>query len=146
MCCSPWGHKESDTAEATEHTRNLKITANHKRAYSVLVSLFIPPSPSPTVSTVSVPYVFISLTALQIGSLVPSFYIPSVQFTSVAQSCLTLWDPMDCSTPGFLVQHQLPQFTQTHVHQAGDAIQPSHPLSSPSPPVLNFSQHQGLFK
>ena len=71
---------------------------------------------------------------------------PSVQFSSVTQSCSTLCDPMDCSTPGLPVHHQLPEFTQTHVHWVGDAIQPSHPLSSPSPPVLNLSQHQGLFK
>ena len=57
-----------------------------------------------------------------------------LQFSSVAQSCLTLCDPMDCSTPGFLVHHQLPEFTQTHVYWASDAIQPSHPLLSPSPP------------
>ena len=68
------------------------------------------------------------------------------QFSSVTQSCLTLCDPMNCSTPGLLVHHQFPKFTQTHVHWFGDAIQPSHPLSSPSPPVLNLSQHQGLFK
>ena len=67
-------------------------------------------------------------------------------FSSVAQSCLTLCDPVDCSTPGFPVHHQLPQFTQTHVHQDGDAIQPSHPLSYPSLPALNLSQHQGVFK
>ena len=66
--------------------------------------------------------------------------------SSVAQSCLTLCDPMDCSTPGLPVHHQLPVFTQTHVHWVGDAIQPSHPLSSPSPPTFNLSQHQGLFK
>ena len=70
----------------------------------------------------------------------------SSQFSSVAQSCLTLCDPMDCSTPGLPVHHQLPEFTQTHVHWVGDAIQPSHLLSSPSPPALNLSQHQGLFK
>ena len=70
----------------------------------------------------------------------------SYQFSSVAQSCPTLCDPMNCSTPGLTVHHQLPEFTQTHVHRAGDAIQPSHPLSSPSPPALNASQHQGLFQ
>ena len=70
----------------------------------------------------------------------------SVQFSSVAQSCPTLCDPMNCSTPGLPVHHQILEFTQTHVHQVGDAIQPSHPLSSPSPPALNLSQHQGLFK
>ena len=66
--------------------------------------------------------------------------------SSVAQSCPTLCDPMNCSMPGLLVHHQLLEFTQTHVHWAGDAIQPSHPLSSPSPPAPNPSQHQGLFK
>ena len=70
----------------------------------------------------------------------------SVQLSSVAQSCLTLCYPMDCSTPGFPVHHQLPELAQTHVHQVGDAIQPSHPLSSPSPPAFNLSQHQGLFQ
>ena len=69
-----------------------------------------------------------------------------VQFSSVAQSCLILCDPMNCSTPGLPVHHQLPEFTQTHAHRVGDAIQPSHPLSSPSPPALNPSQHQGLFQ
>ena len=64
---------------------------------------------------------------------------------SVAPWCPTLCDPMNCSTPGIPVHHQLLELTQTHVHQVGDAIQPSHPLSSPSPPALNLSQHQGLF-
>ena len=70
----------------------------------------------------------------------------SVQFSPVAQSCPTVCDPMDCSTPDFPVHHQLPKLAQTHVHRVGDAIQPSHPLSSPSPPAFNLSQHQGLFK
>ena len=70
----------------------------------------------------------------------------SVQFNLVAQSCPTLCDPMNRSTPGLPVHHQLPEFTQTHVHQVGDAIQPSHPLSSPSPPAPNPSQHQSLFQ
>jgi len=68
-----------------------------------------------------------------------------VWFSSVTQSCPTLWDPMDCSTTGLPVHHQCPEFTQTHVHPVGDAIQPTHPLSSPSPPAFNLSQHQGLF-
>ena len=67
------------------------------------------------------------------------------QFSSVAQLCPTLCDPMNRRTPGLPVHHHLPEFTQTHVHQVGDAIQPSHPLSSPSPSALNLSQHQGLF-
>ena len=68
------------------------------------------------------------------------------QFRSVAQSCPTLCYPMNRSTPGLPVHHQLPEFTQTHVHRVGDAIQPPHPLSSPSPPAPNPSQHQGLFQ
>ena len=72
--------------------------------------------------------------------------IHEVQFSSVAQSCPTLSDPMNCSTSGLPVHHQLPEFTQTHIHQVGDAIQPSHPQSSPSPPALNPSQHQSLFQ
>ena len=69
-----------------------------------------------------------------------------MQFNSVAQSCSTLCDRMDCSTPGFPVQHQLPELTQTHVHRVSDAIQPFHPLLTPSPPAFNLSQHQGLFQ
>ena len=68
-------------------------------------------------------------------------------FSTVSRSShLTLCDPMDCSTPGFLVHHHLLELTQTHVHWISDAIQPSHPLSSPSPPTFNLSQHQGLVK
>ena len=69
-----------------------------------------------------------------------------VQFSSVTQSCLTLCDPMNLSMPGLPVHHQPPKSTQIHVHCVRDAIQPTHPLSSPSPPALNLSQHQGLFK
>ena len=68
----------------------------------------------------------------------PPYQPPAIQFNSVIQSCLTLCDPMDCSTPGLPVHHQLPEFTQTHVHWTGDAIQPFHPLSSPSPPASVF--------
>ena len=68
------------------------------------------------------------------------------QFSSVAQSCLTLCYPMHCSTPGLPVHQQLPELIQNHVHWVSDTIQPSHSLSSPSPPALNLSQHQGLFK
>ena len=68
----------------------------------------------------------------------------SIQFCSVTQSCPTLCDPMDCSTPGFPVHHQLLELTQTHVHWVGNAMQPSHPLSSPSLSTFNLSQHQGI--
>ena len=73
-------------------------------------------------------------------------HMSSVQFSSVAQSCPTLCDPMNRSTPGLPVHHQLPEFTQTYVHWVGNAIQPSHPWSSPSPPAPSPSQHQGLFQ
>ena len=69
-----------------------------------------------------------------------------IQFSSVAQSCPNLFDPMDCRTPGFPVHHQLPELTQTHAHWVGDAIQLSHPLLSSSPPTFNPSQHEGLFQ
>ena len=82
-----------------------------------------------------------------VSSLVVTF-LPrsSVQFSSVAQSCPTLCYPMNRSMPGLPVHHQLPEFTQTHVHQVSDAIRPSHPLSSPSPPAPNRSQLQSLFQ
>ena len=73
-------------------------------------------------------------------------YVPCSAISSVAQSCPTLCDPMDCSVPGLPVHHQLPEFTQTHMLWVSEAIQPSHPLSSPSPSALNFSQQQGLFQ
>ena len=73
-------------------------------------------------------------------------FVLLVQFSSVAQSCPTLCNSMNHSTPGLPVHHQLPEFTQTHVHQVGDAIQPSHPLSSSSLPAPNPSQHQGIFQ
>ena len=78
--------------------------------------------------------------------LVFSIQFSSVQFSSVVQSCPTLCDPMNRSTPGLPVHNQLLEFTQTHIHRVGDAVQSSHPLSSPSPPAPNPSQHQSLFQ
>ena len=78
-------------------------------------------------------------------SLVSGQYLHN-QFSSVAQLCQTLFNPMNRSTTGLPVHHQLPEFTQTHVHRVSDAIQPSHPLLSPSPPAPNPSQQQGLFQ
>ena len=86
-----------------------------------------------------------ALTSLNKG-VIYFFHSGSVHFSSVTQSCLTLCDPMDCSTPGFPVHHHYPVPAQTHVHQVGDAIQPPHPLSAPSPPAPNPSQHQSLFQ
>ena len=79
------------------------------------------------------------------GSPAMEYSVSSVQFSSVTQSCPTLCDPMNCSTPGLPVHYQLLECTQTHIHRVSDAIQPSHPLSSPSPPTPNPSQHQSLF-
>ena len=86
-------------------------------------------------------HIYITLHLLQISQS-----ITSVQFSSVAQSCLTLWDSMDCSTPGFPVHHQLPELTQTQVHRVNDAILPSHPLLYPSLPAFNLPQQQGLYQ
>ena len=87
---------------------------------------------------------------LFIHPLLNDTYSPShlgyAHFSSVTQLYPTLRNPMDCSTPGFPVHHQLPEVTQTHVHRVSDAIQPSHPVSSPSPPAFNLSQHQGLMR
>ena len=88
---------------------------------------------------------FMSVESVMLSNHVNSF-IHSVQFSSFAQSCPTLCNPVNRSTPGLPVHHQLQEFTHTHLHQVGDAIQPSHPLSSPSPPAPNPSQHQGLFQ
>ena len=87
-----------------------------------------------------------SCTKLEEGLVYLYISPSSVQFSSVTQSCPTLCDPMNCSTQGLPVHHQLPQFTQTHVHWVDDAIQPSHPLLSLSPPTLNPSQHQSIFQ
>ena len=116
------------------------------------------PSPTPGVHSNSCPcsdainHLVLCHPLLLLPSIFPSirvfltFYFSSVQFSSVAESCLTICDPMNPSTPGLPVHHQLPEFTQTHIHRVGDAIQPSHPLSSPSPPAPNPSQHQSLFQ
>jgi len=89
----------------------------------------------------AITWLFLTLNHVCISPTIPR---TSYQLSSVPQSCLTLCDPIDCSTPGLPVHHQLPEFTQTPVHWVSDAIQPSHPLSSPAP-ALNLSQHQGLF-
>ena len=87
------------------------------------------------------------LSKRHIVEIIVNFRLPSlIQFSSVTQSCPTLCDPMNHSTPGLPVHHQLPEFTQTHVHRVSDATQPSHPLSSPFPPAPNPSQHQSLFQ
>ena len=91
-------------------------------------------------------YVYIELIHFAVQQKLTHHCKATVQFSSVTWCCLTLCEPMDCSTPGLPVHHQLLELTQTHVHWVCDAIQPSHPLSSPSPPTFNFSQHHSLFK
>ena len=120
----------------TTHNQQFKNEEIHLHVYAKLVNIhmetvnYIPPDKNPLS--------FISKSNLHFSS--------SVQFSSVAQLCLTLFDPMNHSTRGLPVHHQLLEFTQTHVHRVGDAIQPSHSLSSPSLPAPNPSQHQGLFQ
>ena len=96
--------------------------------------------------TYDVEHIFTCLLTISTSSLGSIHSELSVQFRSVTQYCPNLCDPMDSRMPGFHVHHQLPELTQTHVHWVGNVIQPSHLLSSPSPPTFNHSQHQGLFK
>ena len=118
------------------------IGHRHTYAPSLLTSL-PPPSPTHPSKRSQSPSFLLPVS----GSKFPlAVYFASVQFSSVAQLCPTLCDPMNPSTPGLPVHHQLPEFTQTHVHQVGDVFQPSHPLPSPSPPAPNPSQHQSLFQ
>ena len=92
------------------------------------------------------PSSFICLFQIQVVTCTPDLLVTHDSFSSVTLSCPILGDPIDCSTSGLPVHHQLPEFTQTQVHWVGDAIQPSHSLSSLSPPAFNLSQHQGLFQ
>ena len=112
------------------------------------ILLVVPPSP-PTISRIFHLSHTESLYLLNSNSVTPHTSLPaSFQFSSVpfSHSCPTICDPMDYSVPDLLVHHQLPEFTQTHVHWVGDAIQPSHPLLSPSPPAFNLSPHQSPFQ
>ena len=137
MCCCPWGHKSQTwlsnwtTTEQevvsnfwTPHIQN-QILGIHKHLFTILL---------------------LNDNTNDVSKDVIKLRMYSVQFSSVAQPCPTLCNPMNHSTPGLPVHHLLPKFTQTHVHRVGDAIQPSHPLSSPSPPAPNPSQHQSLFQ
>ena len=113
----------------------------HAKLLLLCQTLCNPTNCSPTDS--SVHGIFL---AIILEWLVRLDWYSSVQFSSVAQSCPALCDSMNSSTPGLPGHHQLPEFTQTHVHRVGDAIQPSHPLSSPPPPAPNPSQHQSFFQ
>ena len=119
-----------------------KLTQRSLRLSSILFNLFPLFCSSGVISTILPSSSFIHSSA----SLISVIDSLSVQFSSAAQSCPSLCDLMDCSTLGFPVHRQLLDFIQTRVHWVSDAIQPSHPLASPSPPAFNLSQHQGLFK
>ena len=139
-----------------EHSSLLKISTTIPRTFSAGTHFRVLVLAVTTSETLPRPHVAHLLTAcglLLSTSHSLASYPPLFSFVafitcccSVAQACPTLGDPMDCSTPGFPVLHYLLEFTQTHVHWVDDAIQPSHPLSSPLPPALNLSQHQGLLK
>ena len=118
-CCSPRSHKNTDT---TEQLNNCSVSSSPSRQTAFKRTLH----------------------SWGNTSLIDKRFI--IQFSSVAQSCLTLCDPMNRSMPGLPVHHQHLEFTQTHVHLTSDATQPSHPLSSPSPPAPNPSQYQSLFQ
>ena len=104
------------------------------------------PLPSPCTQMTKVQIHVLSVTRFLTSSNTTDVSVSSVQFSSVTQSCPTLCNPMNRSMAGVPVHHQLLEFTQTHVHRVGGAIQPSHSLSSPSPPAFNLSYHQGLFQ
>ena len=125
------GHTESDTTEVTWQQR---LSSHMRLDFRPLTTPYIATSASKSSPCPPILLLFDDPT--------PFIY----QFSSVAQSWPTLCNPMNHSSPGLPVHHQLPQFTQTHVHRVNDAIQSSHPLSSPSPPAPNPSQHQRLFQ
>ena len=121
-----------------------EVSQKEKHQYSILTHI-LEKAMAPHSSTLAweIPGMEPASPALQTHSLAVSY---SVQFSSVARSCLTLCNPINCSSPGLPVHHQLLEFTQTNFHRVGDAIQPSHPLLSPSTPASNLSQHQSLFQ
>ena len=159
--CSPWGRSELDTTERLHFHFSLSCIGEENgiplhcsclenprdrgawwaAIYGVAQSLTRLKRLSSSSSSMMLALRFLLMLFMNLRkfSCIP-------QFSSVTQSCLTLCDPMNCSTPGLPVHHQLPDFTQTHVHRVSDAIQPSHPLSSPSPPAPNPSRHQSLFQ
>ena len=125
---------------------------SHGRKQVSTMNISAPPLPSlqtyidKSREGIFIPPKDLALSWIQNSLFFRTMMVGIIQFSSVTQRCLTLCDPMNHSMPGLPANRQLPEFTQTHVHWVGDAIQPSHPLSSPSPPALNLSQHQSLFK
>ena len=119
-----------------QHTHTHTVTSSRTLHFPLEFHLYL--------SVYDFPFPFIPI--LQISMLLPHGLFSSVQFSSVAQSCPNLCDPINRSTPGLPVHHHLPDLTQTHVHRVSDAIQPSHPGSPLSPPAPTLSQHQSLFQ
>ena len=142
--CSPWGRKEPGTTERLHFYFSLSCIG--ERNGNPLQCSCLENPRDRGAWWAAIYGVAQSRTRLKWRSSSSSSIYGSVQFSSVAQSCPTLCDPMNRSMPGLPVHHQLPELTQTHVHRVSDAIQPSHPLSSPSPPAPNPSQHQSLFQ
>ena len=152
---SPWGHKESDTTEQLHSLTHLPVFRVHQLVTSALQMGCGEAVFQKRISRISIRDFWLwdrkrhwleRTGVRQINSKESGVWPLRLRFSSVAQSCPTLCDPMNRSTPGLPVHHQLPEFTQTHVHRVSDAIQPSHPLLSPSPPAPNPSQHQSLFQ
>ena len=143
--CSPWGCTESDTTERLPFQFSLSCIGEGNGNPLQCSCLENPRDGGAWWASVyGVAQSRTRLKQLSSGSSKTSNH--SVQFSSVAQSCPILCDPMNCSMSCFPVHHQLPKFTLTNVHQVGNAIQPSHPLSAPSPPAPNPSQHQSFFQ
>ena len=146
----PWGSEKSQTWLKHARTQNEQVTGNGPRWTESTGKLTVPGRKAQKRGNCEcwggVNRRRGEGKALQMGLSGFQSWDKHLQLSSVTQSCPTLCDPMNYSAPGLPVHHQLPESTQTHVHWVSDAIQPSHPLSSPSPPALNLSQHQGLFK
>ena len=138
-CCYSWGHKDSDMTERLNWTELIYLTGRIKLFLWLSIEIW-----QSVHQQEFLPWFWLESHCITRPFLGKKTI--SVQFSSVAQSCPTLCDPMNRSTPGLPVHHELPVFTQSRVHWVSDAIQPSHPLSSPSSPAPNSSQHQSLFQ
>ena len=148
--CRLWGRTETDTTEATQLQQQQQILVSYRLIaccfFGAISKVTNPVSEMKDTTTQDTASSMNTSIFASVAFVLKSLMVISVQFNSVAQSCPTLCDPMNRSTPGLPVHNKLPEFTQTHVHRVSDAIQPSHPLSSPSPPDPNPSQHQSLFQ
>ena len=139
---SPWGHKRVRQDLEAIQQQQQKFKVQLQREFRLMVSA---EERRGEFKTLVIQIKAVCSNGMELFKMPVSAYtVP--QFSSVAQSCPTLCDPMGCSTPGLPVHHQLPELAQIHVLRASDTIQPSHPLSSPSPPTFNLSQHQSLFQ